>query len=692
MIPRGCLKYFTVLFNMVLMVIFASCETNEPGPKVPEPDYMDYVTGRVGDLHHMQGSGTALGLLDSIRNKYYDRSVRDKFHIQHLYSDYHNRHGVKELAEKHCDTALAILKENNAGKFSYDYYLWAYFFKADLEINNNNLDTAYEYFYKAHELAYKYDDHCGMAYYYLRVGQIVFKTHQYYSAANYFKNALTHGTGCKNDFFNDFRLQQIANNVGLSYEREEVYDSAIHYYNLSLSIIAETEQKYPDTTKRRLINTARGVVYGNKGGVYAKVGMEDSAEYLLKKSVALNSYILNDPWDAQFSRVKLANLYTQQNKLKAAAQLLNEVATINDTLEQYQLQVRWYKAKWKYYEKLGNESLAYDYLKRYNHGSDSLYDSRLDFSLMTVDAKIKSIGDDYKIATLKGTADLRKTLLIAALLVGGLAIIIVVLSIRNLKTTRENVIKLKQVNDDLNTQKEALDKAMAELEEANNEKDRILKAVSHDMRSPINSSLALVDILGLSNENFTEEQKEFLSLIKTSNENALNLTTDLLEFAKLNTEQLEKESTDINSLIADKIKLLQFKAAEKEQKIIYHQPENHISARVNAEKITRVINNLVTNAIKFSPVKSDILVTLQELEDDFVIRVKDSGIGIPKHLQKKVFDLFSEAKRFGTSGEQPFGLGLSITKQIVEVHNGTIDLESEEGEGAEFIVTIPQGW
>lgn len=672
-------------------MMISACGESEPGHKVPEPDYKDYVAGQVGDLHHMQSPAVAVQLLDSIRNEFYDRSVVDQFHIQHLYSDYHARHGSQELAEAHCDTALYILHSNNAGQFSYDYYLWAYYFKADQELKHKNLDTAYEYFYKAHELANKYNDNCGMAYYYLRVGQIVFKTQQYYSAANYFKNGLKYGTGCKDDFFNDFRLQQIANNVGLCYEREGLYDSAMHYYNMSLAIIGETAKKY-DTTKKRLISVAQAVVYGNKGGVYTQTGNTDSAEYLLKKSIDINTPILNDPWDAQFSRVKLADLYTLQNRLPEANAILEDVQRINDTLKQYQVQVRWYKAKWQYYERAGDKLEAYKYLKLYNNGSDSLRDQRLDFSLMTVDAKIKSIGDDYQIATLKNTADLRKTLLIAAVLIGGLALIIIVLSIRNLKSSRENVSRLEQLNTDLNQRKEELKAALDELETANNEKDRILKAVSHDMRSPINSSLALVDILNLSSENFTEEQKEFLSLIKTSNENALNLTTDLLEFAKLNTEQLEKDTTDINSLIGDKVKLLKFKAAEKEQKIVYTHPDTHVSARVNAEKITRVINNLVTNAIKFSPVKSDILVRLEEGDQYFNIIVKDSGIGIPKHLQKKVFDLFSEAKRFGTAGEQPFGLGLSITKQIVEVHNGTIQLNSEEGKGAEFIVSIPYGW
>ena len=162
-----------------------------------------------------------------------------------------------------------------------------------------------------------------------------------------------------------------------------------------------------------------------------------------------------------------------------------------------------------------------------------------------------------------------------------------------------------------------------------------------------------------------------------------------MEIATLKTEELEKDSTDLTALMEEQVKLLNFKAREKNQNIVLSVPEDHISAKVNAEKIARVVSNLITNAVKFSSDGMDINVSLSSDGENFKIVVQDQGIGIPQHLQEKVFDLFSEAKRFGTSGEQPFGLGLSISKQIAEAHNGKIWLESQEGVGTTFYVQMP---
>jgi signal transduction histidine kinase len=162
-----------------------------------------------------------------------------------------------------------------------------------------------------------------------------------------------------------------------------------------------------------------------------------------------------------------------------------------------------------------------------------------------------------------------------------------------------------------------------------------------------------------------------------------------LEVATLSKEKLETELTDITNELRERVKLLQFKAAEKEQRIIFDAPANHISANVNKEKLLRVVGNLVNNAIKFSPIAGDISVRLKAGANDFTIEVEDCGIGIPDNLKDKVFDLFSEAKRYGTLGEQPFGLGLSISKQIVEAHGGKIWFNSTEGKGTTFYILIP---
>ncbi|RZJ84377.1 MAG: HAMP domain-containing histidine kinase, partial [Chryseobacterium sp.] len=153
-------------------------------------------------------------------------------------------------------------------------------------------------------------------------------------------------------------------------------------------------------------------------------------------------------------------------------------------------------------------------------------------------------------------------------------------------------------------------------------------------------------------------------------------------------EGLKKEPVEMHTLLLYCVDLLKYKAAEKEQKILLTAED--IVVNVNREKIWRVVSNLVVNAIKFSPRGSDIELELLDKGDSIQIKVADHGIGIPTAIKDKIFDTFTDAKRQGTSGEQSFGLGLAISRQIVEAHQGKIWFESVPDAGTAFYVELPK--
>jgi two-component system sensor histidine kinase VicK len=110
---------------------------------------------------------------------------------------------------------------------------------------------------------------------------------------------------------------------------------------------------------------------------------------------------------------------------------------------------------------------------------------------------------------------------------------------------------------------------------------------------------------------------------------------------------------------------------------------------ISQEKIWRVISNLISNAIKFSPNNADIKVKVANGNNEVKISVSDNGIGIPDNIKNDVFNTFTNAKRTGTAGEKSFGLGLSICRQIIENHNGKIWFESNAGKGTTFYISLP---
>ena len=204
--------------------------------------------------------------------------------------------------------------------------------------------------------------------------------------------------------------------------------------------------------------------------------------------------------------------------------------------------------------------------------------------------------------------------------------------------------------------------------------------------------MSLADILMHESNSFSEEQLEILNLIKEACGNSLSLSKDILEAAsKIDHASLAKEWVNMNKLLHNSVELQAIKANAKRQRLTISAAKEDIEAFVNKEKIWRIINNLIANAIKFSYENSEIKISIELKGNNVNIAVKDTGIGIPEKNKPYIFDTFTEAKNTGTSGEVPHGLGLSISLQIAKAHNGDIWFESEEGKGTTFHLIIPVG-
>lgn len=117
---------------------------------------------------------------------------------------------------------------------------------------------------------------------------------------------------------------------------------------------------------------------------------------------------------------------------------------------------------------------------------------------------------------------------------------------------------------------------------------------------------------------------------------------------------------------------------------VQYSPED-LQVTIDVDRMERVLANLVTNAVKFSKEHSEIIIHTRKEPNFALVTITDHGIGIPKEKQENIFELFGQAKRSGTAGEQGFGMGLAICKQIVEQHKGKITVESEEGRGTIFL-------
>lgn len=248
--------------------------------------------------------------------------------------------------------------------------------------------------------------------------------------------------------------------------------------------------------------------------------------------------------------------------------------------------------------------------------------------------------------------------------------------------------KLKSLNQKITTKNAELQNLLQELEKSQRENSWILKVLAHDLRGTIAGSINLYEIF-IHNQNLSADEKKMLVLMEESNQDALKTISDLLNIKSEN-DSIKKADTELDKLIVESVTLLQYKANEKSQIL----KTNLIPLRIpiNREKIRRVLDNILSNAIKFSCPASQIEVVLIENDQDDCIQIKiaDKGIGIPEEFRSKLFDLNPQVRREGTFGEESFGLGLYICKQIIDQHKGKIWIENNIDQGTIFIIELPK--
>jgi two-component system phosphate regulon sensor histidine kinase PhoR len=227
------------------------------------------------------------------------------------------------------------------------------------------------------------------------------------------------------------------------------------------------------------------------------------------------------------------------------------------------------------------------------------------------------------------------------------------------------------------------------LRELDEMKTNFLSLVSHDLKTPIAKIQAGVERLGRE-LNLTERQQELLQSIENSNNELKNYILSILNLSRIESQQviLNKKSNDINLLIQKTLKRLR-PLAQQKSITIEERLETLFSVECDEDLMRQVLANLIDNAIKYSPPQSQVIVSSTEEKGSVRVLVKDSGPGIPKDQLPKMFRKFSRISNPSTKPVSGSGLGLYLSKFFIEMHGGSIRVESEEGKGTTLSFTLP---
>ena len=244
---------------------------------------------------------------------------------------------------------------------------------------------------------------------------------------------------------------------------------------------------------------------------------------------------------------------------------------------------------------------------------------------------------------------------------------------------------------------QALAEAVHVAETASKAKSTFLSNMSHDIRTPMNAIIGFTT-LALSNIDNTQRVRDYLGKILSSSNHLLSLINDILDMSRIESGKIHLEETEVSlSDVLHDLKTIISGQIHAKQLELYMDAMDVANEDVYCDKtrLNQVLLNLLSNAVKFTPAGGTVSVRLKQLPEAvkgcalYEIRVKDNGIGMSQEFAQKIFSPFERERTSTVSKIQGTGLGMAITKNIVEMMGGTIEVQTEQGKGTEFIVRLP---
>lgn len=230
-----------------------------------------------------------------------------------------------------------------------------------------------------------------------------------------------------------------------------------------------------------------------------------------------------------------------------------------------------------------------------------------------------------------------------------------------------------------------------ELRELNLQKNKLLSIIGHDLRNPFHQILGLSQVIAQADDTMDKaELIELGDLLHQAAQKGNNILKSLLDWSQLQAKgiQFNPETIDLNQIVTETISMVELLAQEKKISLAFESVGEY-NAKIDKHMIIAVIRNLLTNAIKFSNANSTITLKVTGDDENFIICVEDQGVGIKPEDISRLFKIGEKYTVPGTSGEQGTGLGLSLCKEFVEKHKGSIRVESEINKGSSFIISLP---
>lgn len=609
-------------------------------------------------------------------------------HVAEIYNIYEIK-----VTYEYASQGLSLAQSLNYQKgIAKSYWILGYYY-----VNIDN-QKALEYSLKALELSRKIKENVIIGNSLSALGVIYYYTGDYYNSIEYNLNAIK----AREEIGDQDKIAASLNNMSLVHMAIGNYEIARNYLLRAYDIRVQLNDHH-----------GKGIVLNNIGEVYAKLGKYDEAYQYYNRALKL----YRETADSKLTANALYNLatvyqvhkdtanalkyyyeslgiFTTLNRKNGIANVENGLASLYNEygLSQFAISHALNALKNAMdihslgnistaanilkdeYIKAGDYQKAYHFLSIYVNAKDSL------FSVEKV-KKLNKMEYDYRIEQLKKEQDAKlekQNLFIYALSIT-IVLLVVIFILIYLSYWQK-----KKSNKQLN-------KLNEQLGEINSTKDKFFSIIAHDLKSPFFGLMGYSQILSEEYDELKEDEKKaYIGNLYDLTKSSFRLLENLLEWSRLQTGKMDYNPANYNvhNVLFPTLDLLAKTALNKRISMDI-QIDEELEVKADKYMLQAVVRNLISNSIKFTQPNGNIIVRAKDTKESIVITVEDDGVGMSRDVVGSLFKIEKNISTKGTANEQGTGLGLLLCKEMVELHNGKIWVESKEGEGSKFFISLP---
>src|SRR5688572_20715719 len=498
---------------------------------------------------------------------------------------------------------------------------------------------------------------------YLQLGIYYFEQHDTLKAIDFNRQALTVATEDKNTD----NMGSVSNNLAMQFSDLKMYDSAMVYFRESIRLFRLSK-----------ITVELGNPLSNLALVFRKKNEYDSALYYGRQAV---SYALQSKQSESLGPgyIILAQTFRDLRQLDSAAVYYQLAKEIIEGIKIKTAVIDFYPDLAGFYALQGKHKLAYEYLLKGITIKDQVFNEENNKVLKEMDAKYLASKKEQEILKQEEQIKRQRILNYSMAAIAAFFLLLIFFIYRN------------------NRQKQKTNKLLAiakeKAEQSEKFKQQFLANMSHEIRTPMNAVMGMTNLL--LDKNPRNDQLNYLQGVQKSSSILLHIINDILDISKIEAGKIELEQIDfvLKEVVEQVRQTLHHKASENGIQLIvdFDQiiPEVVVGDPV---RLNQVLMNLAGNAIKFTE-KGSVTIEVTKIDSGIKFAIIDTGVGIPQDKIQSIFESFNQAHSSDTRKFGGTGLGLTISRQLVELMEGEITIESEPGAGStfSFIINYPEG-